>query len=158
MQVSNTRCKHLYIETAWASTYRCLDSQLWYLLLDAFSSIIRASSMSATTWSYRNSHNSRPWFHFPPAYFTWSCSSTSAKPTRSSAIGEHTVILTSHWNRWFILYPTMKIKQYFEIFINIIGHNIKARWSLVGMLDARFGSIRRACNCWFSEMLSSLWS
>jgi len=158
MQASNTRCKHLYVETAWASTYRCFVPQPWYLLWDAFSSTIRASNLSATMWSYRSSHTSRPRFHFPPAYFTWSYSSTSAKPTRTSTMGEHAVMLTSHWNRRGIMYPTL---TYQAIFLDIYKYNrsqFKGMAKLGGeMLDVRFGSIRRVCKGWFSEMPSPLW-
>src|SRR6266446_2020655 len=104
MQVSNTRCKHLDVETARVSTYRCLVSQPLYLLLDALSSTIRASNLSATTRSYRSSHTLRRRFHFLPTCFTWSRSSTLAQPTSTPTIGKHAVMLTSHWNR-YIMYP-----------------------------------------------------
>src|SRR6266581_4839897 len=86
MLASNARCKHLYVETACASTYRCFLFQVWYLLVDVFSSTIRAANLSATTCSYRNSHTLRLRFYFPPACFTCSRLSTSAKPTRTPTI------------------------------------------------------------------------
>src|SRR2546423_7730119 len=86
MLVSNARYKHLYVETACAFTYRCFLLQVWYLLLDAFSSTIQTANLSAPICSYRNSHTLRLRFHFPTACFTCSRLSTSAKPTRTPTI------------------------------------------------------------------------